>query len=346
MGNLIKSMKTLIFTLCLFSTCFLTGLHARQTENSNLVISTKQIKLDEFSAIWNPSIIKVNEGFLLSFRYCLAPRYPWISYIGVVFLNDALEPISTPQLLNTRNEGDLTSSQAEDARLMSLNGEIYLIYNDNMEIENPNYTIHRRDVYIAKLTLDGFRVNLEKPLKLIHTEKYDQYRLQKNWAPFDWKGHLMFGYTLNPHEVIYPNLKTGECNVFCETAFGCQWRWGEWRGGTPALLVDGEYLAFFHSPLITSSEASKGLNMYHYFMGAYTFSREPPFAIKAASKEPIIADGFYTQSSYEKRIIFPGGFVPMGSTLYLAYGKDDSEVWIAIIDKTKLKKSLKPVTHL
>lgn len=339
-------MKILMTSLCLLLTCFAPDICARQTNFTDAVISTKRIKLKEFSTIWNPSIVKVKEGFLLSFRYCLAPAYPWISYIGVVFLNKNLEPISTPQLLNTREGGALTSSQAEDARLFTLNGETYLFYNDNVEIENPDYSMHRRDMFMAKLSIDGHRITLEKPVKLFHKDKYNQVRLQKNWVPFDWKGHLMLSYALNPHEVVYPNLKNGECNVFCETAFACHWRWGEWRGGTPALLVDGEYLAFFHSPSITSSEASKGVHMFHYFMGAYTFSKEPPFQIKAASQEPMIADGFYTYSSYEKRIIFPGGFAVVGSSIYLAYGKDDSEAWIVILDKTKLKKTIKPVTNL
>jgi predicted GH43/DUF377 family glycosyl hydrolase len=346
MGNLGKTMKTLILSICLCFTFLLPNLWARKTDAVDVVTSTKRIRLKEFSTIWNPSIVKVKHGFLLSFRYCLAPTYPWISYVGVVFLNDKLEPISTPQLLNTRDEASITSSQAEDARLVVFNNEIYLLYNDNVEVENPNYTVDRRDMYISKLSIHKHKVTLEKPLKLFHTEKYHQIRLQKNWVPFEWKGHLMLSYSLNPHEVVYPNLKTGECPSFCETAFESHWRWGGWRGGTPAQLVDGEYLAFFHSPNVTATEASKGILMYHYFMGAYTFSRDPPFSIHATSKEPIIAKEFYTQSSYDKRIIFPGGFVIVGSSIYLAYGKDDSEVWIAIIDKTKLKKSMKPVTNL
>lgn len=339
-------MKLFCSILSFFLVFALPQLSAKPLENCDAVISTKRIMLKEFSSIWNPSIVKVKEGFLLSFRYCLAPKYPWISYIGVVYLDNDFEPISTPQLLLMRDENALTSSQSEDARLFEINNEIYLIYNDNVDVENPNYTVDRRDMFIAKLTLEGTKVNVEKPLKLVHAEKYQSIRLQKNWVPFEWRGRLMFSYSLNPHEVVQPNLLTGECKVFCESAFGCQWKWGEWRGGTPALMVDGEYLAFFHSPLVTTSEASKGRFMYHYYMGAYTFSSSPPFKVRTASKIPIVADGFYTDSSYDKRIIFPGGFIATDTNIYLTYGKDDNEVWIATIDKIKLKKSMKPVTRL
>lgn len=310
-----------------------------------MVIATTQIKLKGFSSIWNPSLIKMREGFLLSFRYCLAPEKPWISYIGVVMLNEALEVISKPQLLNTRRKSDETSSQAEDARLFASNGVVYVLYNDNTEVENPNAT-HRRDIYLAKLSFRNSKFHLSKPLKLFHSGEYNTRRVQKNWVPFDWKGNIMIGYSINPHEIVHPDLITGECSQVCQTPYANEWTWGERRGGTPATLVDGEYLAFFHSMNVTDSEASRGVHMYHYYMGAYTFSAEPPFHVKTMSRAPIIADGFYTYSSYHKRVIFPGGYVVVGSTIYLAYGKDDSEAWIAIIDKNKLIESLKSVKEL
>lgn len=61
------------------------------------------------------------------------------------------------------------------------------------------------------------------------------------------------------------------------------------------------------------------------------------------STAPIEYPGFYTYSTYDKRVIYPGGFVADGSNLYVAYGKDDCEVWIATIDYHELKKSMAPV---
>ena len=78
-------------------------------------------------------------------------------------------------------------------------------------------------------------------------------------------------------------------------------------------------------------------------MGAYTFSPTPPFQITRFTPEPIVAEGFYTQSSQWKRVIFPGGFVVADPYIYVAYGKHDVEMWIATIDKAELKKALKPV---
>ncbi|MBA3602216.1 MAG: hypothetical protein H0W50_00890 [Parachlamydiaceae bacterium] len=335
-------MNTFFLAFLIFTASISFSLEGKEKLKSDMVIATTQIKLKEFPYIWNPSLLKTKEGFLLSFRYCLAPHKPWISYIGVVMLNEALEVISKPQLLNSRRRGDKTPSQAEDARLFVSNDTIYVLYNDNMEVENPS-TSHRRDMYLAKLSFRKSKFHMSKPIKLYHPREYNTRRVQKNWVPFDWRGSMMLGYLINPHEIIHPDFITGECSTIAETPYISTWNWGERRGGTPAIEVDGNYLAFFHSMNVTDSEASRGVHMYHYYMGAYTFSLDPPFYVKAMSHSPIMADGFYTRSSYDKRVIFPGGFAVVGSTIYLAYGKDDNEAWIAIIDKKKLLESLKEV---
>lgn len=338
-------MKFILFILCFFSVSQFPLAASGPSEPSGMVIATKQISVKGFSSIWNPSIVKIENGFLFTFRYCLAPDYPWISYIGAVLLNDDLEVISKPQLLVTRREGDLTSSQAEDARVFSCDGQIYILYNDNLEVENPIWN-HRRDMYLAKITIKGKRVSLEEPLKLFHVDKYQSAKIQKNWVPFDWHGQMLLAYSLNPHEILYPDLNDGKCSQLCLTQDACEWRWGNWRGGTPAVLVDGEYLAFFHSSNFDCTKASNGLTMYHYYMGAYTFSAEPPFGIQSASREPIVAEGFYTNSQCDKRVVFPGGIEVVGSCIYVAYGKDDAEAWVAIIDKNQLKNSMQPINKL
>lgn len=335
-------MNTLILAFLILTTSISFSLNGKEKLKSDMVIATTQIKLKEFPYIWNPSIIKTKEGFLVSFRYCLPHPHPWISYIGVVMLNDSLEVISKPQLLNTRQKNDLIPSQAEDARLFASNGNIYVLYNDNMEIENPGPG-NRRDMYIAKLVFRKSKFHISKPVKLYHPREYNTRRVQKNWVPFDWENNIMFGYLVNPHEIIHPDFSTGECSTIAESPYTSKWNWGERRGGTPAIEVDGDYLSFFHSMCVTGSDASKGVHMYHYYMGAYTFSPNPPFHINAMSRSPIMADGFYTYSTCDKRVIFPGGFAVVGSTIYLAYGKDDNEAWIAIIDKNKLYESLKVV---
>lgn len=331
-------MKHLIILLTIFS--FFT-LDAKQSKkNLPLVISTKKIHLDAFPDAWNPSIVKTDYGFLMTFRHCLMPLYPWISYIGIVMLDEDLNPISSPQLLNTREDGALTPSQAEDARIFNFNNKTYLIYNDNQEDINPSQHL-RRDIFIAELVKTNDEFTLLKPLKLTHEKKYDKVNWQKNWVPFEYENKLLMAYAINSHEILEPEFQTGISRVINHTSIKNKWSFGALRGGTPALLVDGEYVAFFHSSKVTASKASSNQAMHHYYMGAYTFSAKPPFVIKKISESPIIGDNFYTQSSYGKRVIFPGGFTVFDNYFYVAYGKDDSEIWIAKIDKENLMKSLK-----
>ncbi len=315
----------------------------KPNDGDPIVIAKKRIVLDAFADAWNPSLFKIDQGYVLSFRYT-PDRFDelWLSHIGVVILDEEFQPISEPELLNTRGKNSKTPSQSEDARIFSYRGRIFLIYNDNIDVTGPKIW-ERRDMFMAELFHSGYHFSLSSPLKLTCEEKKLFRMCEKNWVPFEWNKTMMLGYTIDPHEVLYPNLTNGECYHCYESFPRIKWDYGTLRGGTPAMLVDGEYLSFFHSGIVIASPASFGQDLWHYFMGAYTFSAEPPFRIKKMTPTPIMSDGFYTESFLPKRVIFPGGFVDAGPHIYLAYGKDDCEIWIATIDKAALKKALVPV---
>lgn len=308
-----------------------------------IVVCTKQIFLEECPEAFNPSMIRVENGYLFVFRYLPDKIYePWISYIGVVMLNDAFDPIEKPQFLSVRRSRSKTPSQSEDPRVFSYRGRTFIVFNDNLEIENPTLW-QRRDMFLAELFYVNNHYLLSSPIKLIHDTKYNTQWWQKNWFPFEWNNELYFVYMMNPHEIVLPNLIKGNCYPMYETTVEIDWVWGDLRGGTPAQLVDGEYLSFFHSSIPIPSAASMDSMLWHYYMGAYTFSPDPPFTISKITPSPIIAEGFYASSTCEKRVIFPGGFVQDRDFLHVAYGKDDQEMWIATLDKKKLMSFLQDV---
>lgn len=318
---------------------------AKLSQNEKIVIATKQIEFEEFPGAFNPSLIRVDEGFLLTFRFCPDVSFQsWINYIAVVLLNENLDPITDPQVLNTRPKKSKTPSQSEDARVFAYRNRMFLIYNDNVDVTGSSQC-DRRDMFMAELLCENGSFKLSPALKLIHEEKYGSVLWQKNWEPFEWNNTLLLTYSLNPHEVIFPNFSSGTCYHCYETKAEFDWKYGNPRGSTPPILVDGEYLAFFHSALKTVSEVTHGQKMWHYFMGAYTFSPEPPFEITKMTSLPIIGEGFYTNSDLEKRVIFPGGCVVTDNAIYVAYGKDDCEIWIATLDPEALKKALVPVAQ-
>lgn len=323
----------------------------RADSKYDIVKTTKQIHLQEFPGAWNPSIVKFQDGYLLTFRW--APRRieePWVSHIGLVLLNDSFEPITKPELLDTRVYSNATPSQAEDARITYIGDKLYVVYNDNIDLVFPSYW-ERRDMYVAEIIYENEQFSLSKPVKMTHKTKSRDRPWQKNWSPFEWKNQLMLTYCINPHEIIIPDTETGVCQPLAVSnteiskdswVFNA-WEYDSLRGGTPAILVDGEYLAFFHSGVITRTACSEYYDIWHYLVGAYTFSADPPFALTKISPTYIDHPGFYTYSSYAKRVIYPGGFVVDGKNIYLAYGKDDCEIWIATIDLQNLKNSLVPI---
>jgi predicted GH43/DUF377 family glycosyl hydrolase len=307
-----------------------------------IIIAKKKIELENFPGAFNPSIIRVHDGFLLTFRYCPDPYYLfWISHIGIVRLNEQFEQISKPQILVTRPSGSTTPSQTEDARIFSYKERLFLIYNDNLTVTSPSLW-DRRDMFIAELFYINDQFTLSTPLKLVHKEKYDMVLWQKNWLPFVWNNTLLLSYAMHPQEILYPNLKSGECYRLYETYPDITWNYGKLRGSSPPLLVDGEYLAFFHSGIFFSLFPNEE-ELWYYFMGAYTFSADPPFTITKMTASPIMEEGFYFPGAAWKKVIFPGGYVVSDAHIFMAYGRNDCEVWIATIDKQALKKALLPI---
>ncbi len=322
-GNM-KILLSLFFILCnIFPAFALDPVLASE----QMILANRRIYLPEYPQAFNPSLIAFENGFLLSFRYEAATL---VSYIGVVLLDTSLQPISSPQLLNTRSPLSMIPSQSEDARLFEYRGDLFLIFNDNAEALYRKEA-DRRDMYMAKILYSNGHFRLDPPLKLIHKQKYAGQFCQKNWVPFTWNNKLLFSYYLAPHEVLEPDLETGICQTFSEMKTLNRWKWGQLRGGTAPQLIEGEYLAFFHS-----ATRMAGKSDLHYMMGAYTFSASPPFEITHISAFPIQTEDFYK----ENRIIYPGGYAIDGPNIHIAYGKGDSEIWIATLDKNLLKATL------
>lgn len=326
-------MKHFLLALFLFVSAAIYG-------NENPILETRQIHLREYPGAFNPSIIALDRGYLLTFRTIPNPKEYWISKIGVVILNDFFQPVTAPELLDTRKGRYLTPSQSEDARVFMIGKEIYLMYNDNLDCIHPSGQ-DRREIFVAKVQREGDHFTLLAPQKLIYPTKYILKMWEKNWVPFEYNNELLIAYTIVPHEIVTPDFTRGVCKKITTSTALHPWNWGTLRGGTPAILLDGEYLSFFHSSLLCGGWAEQ---KWKYFLGAYMFSPEPPFEITQMTKTPLEADTFYhPPSNYHKTVIFPGGFVVKGPNIYLVYGKDDSQIWIATIDLEKLKKALVPI---
>jgi hypothetical protein len=154
---------------------------------------------------------------------------------------------------------------------------------------------------------------------------------------------------LTPHKILQPLFEgSGVCATYALTSRDLNWKWGDLRGGTPALRIDNErYLSFFHSSIPLASKHSDGREIPHYFMGAYTFMAASPFAITHISPEPIVGKDFYKGPAYKThkplRVVFPGGFIMNKRFIWVVYGRQDHELWVVKMEREGLLRSLEPI---
>jgi hypothetical protein len=175
--------------------------------------------------------------------------------------------------------------------------------------------------------------------------------VEKNWSPFLFEGKdgqekLYFEYMLANPRTIYDTEKSLLIEAIDEPELPWDLKWGKPLGGTPARLVDGQYLSFFHSKF------KDKYGIVWYVFGAYTFEAQPPFRITAMSARPITYEGIYDSEYLNtaepcKCVIFPGSFAISdegGSTrLHLACGENDSSIKVITFDKDELLQTLVPI---
>lgn len=328
----------------------------------DFVVETKKIEIPGYPDAFNPSILRWNDSLLLSFRtgdsmdasgddaLLLSFRFREhatgsTNQIGLVLLDKDFNLISTPQVLEIPRKNPMLAFRQQDPRLIRVGDRVFIVYSNIIE-GLMNFEIRR--MFIAELFFDGTYFTASEPECLSRFEGENEQRWQKNWVPFDYNGALLLGYSIVPHRILEPILGTGGCAAVSSTSGSIQWDWGVLRGGTPAILDGDEYLAFFHSSKEMPSVHSQGKKISHYVMGAYTFSSRPPFSITRISPEPIVGKNFYHGPAHNTWkplwVVFPGGFVSNDEYVWIAYGRQDHEVWIVKLDKKGLLDSLVPVS--
>lgn len=345
-----------IFTLCFLSLTYLIGAaQDLEEEMQDFVLETKKIEIPEFPYAFNPSIVLWHGHLLMSFREIGDPLEVsplpsgGDSRIGLIWLDEQFNPIGIPQILSLKS-ANIKAMQSEDARLITVGDHLYLIYsgNGNNIIDDEGFRM-----YVAELTFDGTHFSVLRNECLSQFEGRNKNKREKNWVPFAYDDKLYLSYSLKPHKILQPLLNGSKtCLSICSSMPSIVWEWGELRGGTPALPIDdNQYLAFFHSAKVLATVHSDYQEVPHYFMGAYLFSREAPFAIKQISPEPICGQGFYRGYSYVPywhpvQVVFPCGFIFDEQFIWVAYGRQDHEMWIVKLDRQGLLESMIQVSTL
>jgi predicted GH43/DUF377 family glycosyl hydrolase len=305
------------------------------------VLETKQIKISSYPDAFNPSIVRWNGSILLCFR-ARDPATGLSNFIGVIELDEKYRPKGKVRPLKIQHD-ELSAGLVQDPRLIVVKEKLYLIYSDMWKL--PNESVRR--VYISEVIFDGEKYVGYNPEVQLRFNGIKDNKFEKNWVPFEYNGNLLLAYSINPHKIFFPVLGKKKCLTVACTEIENIWEWGELRGGTPALVIDNYYLAFFHSSKMMKTTHSKGKLMPHYVMGAYVFERHPPFSLSKMSPKIIVGENFYNGPDYNTwkplRVVFPCGFITDKNNIIISYGRQDHEMWIVKLDKKGLLKSLIPV---
>lgn len=316
-------------------------------EENGVLLTVRNITIPGYPNSYNPSIVQGTDGFHLAFRFDIKlPKLPYgrqfTSYIGMTALDKNFHPIGYPAILDTSSEF------SEDPRCTYVGDKCYLIFND---CSSYSSTKDFRSMRVAQIDLSRYK------LQTIHNLDLQMQPVEKNWIPFavqDSEGAKLFlSYTINPHKILKlfnpSDNKLESLPLHSMSWIDNSWEkyWGQLRGGTPAILVEDEYLAFFHSRFI--DEKTK---IAWYVMGAYTFASSPPFQLKSISPYPILFQGIYQTTirntgSAHLRCIYPSGIVLAKEgdkeVVYVACGENDRAIKILTFDKKKLLNSLIPI---
>ncbi|MGL4347916.1 MAG: hypothetical protein ACRCSV_00435 [Chlamydiales bacterium] len=323
--------------------------HVPLAEDSGMLLAVRNITIPAYPYSYNPSLVQGVDGFHLVFRFDIKlPELPYgrrfSSYIGITALDKNFHPKGYPAILDTSSEF------SEDPRCTYVGDECYLIFNDC-----SSYSTIRdfRSMRVAQIDLSRYK------LKTIHNLDIQMQPIEKNWIPFAVRNEegakLFLSYTINPHKIlklfnpVHNKLEHLPLHQLSWVDNPWEQNWGLLRGGTPAILVGDEYLAFFHSRFI-----DRETKLAWYVMGAYTFASTPPFQLQSISPHPILFQGIYqttvrnTESSH-LRCIYPSGivFAKEGDkeVIYVACGENDRAIKILTFDKQKLLDDLIPINQ-
>ena len=308
----------------------------------DFVLESKQIYIKEYPTAFNPSIIRWKGALLMSFRI-RDKLHRVTGEIGLISLDEEFNPKGSPYILDVYLSPLVIPSKIQDPRLIVINDEIYMVY-CNAIVGEISPEVKR--VFWTKIHFDGIHFSTEPQVGIFVFPGISEQRWEKNWSPFEYNNQLLLTNSLSPHRIMNPLSETESSDIFSISDKKINWKWGQLRGGTQAYLIDDEYLSFFHSSISKKTVHSKGKEMPHYVMGAYTFKKDPPFEITKISKDPIVGKEFYSGPPYNTwkplRVVFPGGFVYDESFLWVVFGIQDHELWVVKLDKATLLNSLIP----
>lgn len=299
----------------------------------------------------NPSVIKFRGRLLMitSFAWGVVEghgadgnvHYKWINHTHFPFYNE--EPY-----LGIATKGDFLEGHTDKDILPGVDPRVLYVDDSHLLISfNNNHYMNVMGQ--AEFSIDR---GTGKAQIGYHCDRIKFGNIEKNWMAFKYDDEgVTYVQRINPlHVVKTKKDDDGQLSAYVISeapSVNIPWwqgRYGEFRGGTNALLVEDVYLAFFHS-----STQLPGNFMKTYFMGAFTFTKEAPYRLLGMSQVPIMHDRLYTGewSQFKNRridyVVFPTNFFIEGDDLYLSFGSQDRTAYVAQMKLKAVLDSINPI---
>lgn len=277
------------------------------------------IRLPKFpeTVFFNCAVTKSNEGKILLFaRRCREKRvsdetaYKERNDIVLFTLNERMEAISMQEIVLPAT---FNGENFEDPRIINFGSHWGLSCcsfvprmspaHQCMFLLNENFKcVHRFDPIFG----NNFA-------QAVTNEGHE-----KNWIWFKHNGNPHLIYQANPHRVVRMDGGLNKQEEFLSNDFKSNWEYGEVRGGSNPVLVDGLFWTFFHSSLPWQNGKRR------YFMGAYAFEPQSPFRIVRMTSTPILG-GTDKQDWYPglPAVVFPCGCYFEDGKFVISYGIND-----------------------
>ncbi len=235
----------------------------------------------------------------------------------------------------------------EEPRLMVLSDGSLL----NMFTGNAHYKLSSIHYYISTYNATTDTIDFGETVWMKYPGK------QKNWVPFEHGGVLYFIEQINPlHVVTISHVDTAKAIATISSvvrdkeAVELHWNGTEYgehiRGGTPAILVQGVLLSFFH----TCVRAAPSRTILTYYFGAVTFCNHFPFQIHSISRVPItphfLYSGPWTHGTLDY-VSYPTGIIADkdGKHVWVSLGHQDRDAYVLKMDVQRLYEGMRVVAQ-
>jgi hypothetical protein len=296
--------------------------------------------------VFNPAIVMIRGRFIMVYRVVTADGVRRVA-IGEL---DAVSLQPKPETIVPLS--DLIQGGGQwraDPRFCTFGERLFIHYNDGWRIPNQIYL----------LELDPDHLVPRGPARPLVLEG-PRSPVEKNWLLFEHDSELLAVYRVAPHTILHVELARGEevsCRRLVETAWNSApyaKRYGEPRGGTPPVEVNGIYYSFFHSTysadflrrLMGRLRRYMPRNSMRYAAGFYGFAVTPPFQPVLFTPAPVLTP---ERSLPRRRLpplnprvkdsVYPSGAVWTGGKWIVAYGARDELCCIGTLSHNGLLKA-------